>query len=182
MKEKLSAFVDAELNEFEERRLLNELAKDEELRRVWGRYHLIRAALRNEVHTSSSLDLPGRVGAEVGNALVGHIEALPVAAFRGRFVRWAATVAVAASVAAVTIVGLQALHRPGAPSSPPVALEQDGEISGARPYAAKWGAEQPEMESVLNVYLVEHNDFAPTNGMSGMLLPYVRVVAYDRDQ
>ena len=45
----------------------------------------------------------------------------------------------------------------------------------------RWDTREPEAESALNAYLVEHNEFAPTSGMNGML-PYVRVVGYDSDK
>jgi hypothetical protein len=37
---------------------------------------------------------------------------------------------------------------------------------------------EPETESTLNAFLVEHNEFASSSGIGGMM-PYVRVVGYD---
>jgi hypothetical protein len=37
---------------------------------------------------------------------------------------------------------------------------------------------EPETESTLNTFLVEHNEFASSSGIGGMM-PYVRVVGYD---
>ena len=49
MNEKLSAFMDNELDELETRRLLATLAEDEALRAAWGRYHLAGAVLRRRL-------------------------------------------------------------------------------------------------------------------------------------
>ena len=45
MKEKLSALVDNELDDLDERRVMAALEKDADLRRTWERYHLVRSAL-----------------------------------------------------------------------------------------------------------------------------------------
>lgn len=46
--ERLSAFVDDELSEFEARRMAKELAESKELREKWTRYQLIGSVLRDE--------------------------------------------------------------------------------------------------------------------------------------
>ena len=48
LREALSAIVDAEASEFELRRVLDEMGKDEELVRAWQSYHLIRQAAQGE--------------------------------------------------------------------------------------------------------------------------------------
>ena len=40
---------------------------------------------------------------------------------------------------------------------------------------------EPEAESALNAYLVEHDEFASASGLGGMM-PYVRIVSYDNDK
>lgn len=52
--ERLSAFVDDELSEFEARRMAKELAESPELRQKWTRYQLIGSVMRDE--DLSSLD------------------------------------------------------------------------------------------------------------------------------
>jgi hypothetical protein len=44
--------------------------------------------------------------------------------------------------------------------------------------ATRWDVKEPETESTLNAFLVEHNEFASSSGIGGMM-PYVRVVGYD---
>lgn len=48
LRESLSASIDDEADEFELRRVLDEMEKDEHLRDTWERYHLIGALMRGE--------------------------------------------------------------------------------------------------------------------------------------
>jgi sigma-E factor negative regulatory protein RseA len=174
MKEELSALVDNELSELEERRVLKTLAADPALRDTWGRYHLIRAALRRELEITSAPGLASRVTA--------HLAVLSPA--RAAFVwrplaKVAGSLAIAATVAAVTLVGLQLLQRPDGAGNAVVATSAPA-AAPVRVGATRWDTNQPELERTLNVYLVEHNEFSST-GVGGML-PYVRVVGYDNDR
>lgn len=165
MKEKLSAFIDAELSELEERRLLAALGNDADLRSAWERYHLIRAAMTRQLSQLAPAGLPERIVRGLGEA----------ARERGglRLRHYVGGAAVAASVAALAIVGLQALNEPTRPTGPTVATAQD---------AAPRGAAEPALSAQgLNPYLVGHNEFMPTAGMGGML-PYVRVVTLEPDK
>lgn len=174
MKEELSALIDNELSELEERRLLKTLAADAGLRDTWGRYHLIRAALRRELDVMSAPGLASRV-------MAGLTAQSPAgAAFVWRpLAKVAGSLAIAATVAAVTLVGLQLLQRPDGAGSAVVATSAPAAAT-VRVGATRWDTNQPELERTLNVYLVEHNEFAST-GVGGML-PYVRVVGYDSDR
>lgn len=170
MKEQLSAFIDNELSEFEERRLLAELERDPALRESWDRYHLIRAALRNELDLSAGgLATASRVAdglAHRGPEKQRPHWARPTA-------RIAGTLAIAASVAAVTLVGLYTFNRPAGDSA---------QLAGAKPAtnavpvaAARWNTGKPELDRTLNGYLAGHNEVAGGTGVGGVL-PYVRVV------
>ncbi|MFV2089476.1 MAG: sigma-E factor negative regulatory protein [Pseudomonadales bacterium] len=48
LKESLSAVIDDEADEFELRRVLDEIGKDPELKQSWERYYLIGSAIRGE--------------------------------------------------------------------------------------------------------------------------------------
>jgi sigma-E factor negative regulatory protein RseA len=168
MNEKLSALMDDELTEFETRRLLDEVARDPQHRATWERYHLVRAALRNELDIAAAPGLAERV--------TGGLADIPA---RSRLpLRTTGMVAMAASVAAVAIIGLQWLNRPeSGPASPLASQTTPAATRVATTQDTRKTAPQPETERTLNAYLVEHNEFA-TAGMSGML-PYVRVVGHD---
>lgn len=166
MKEKLSALADNELDEFETRRLLAALAADETLRATWGRYHLIGAVLRRESVT------PMDIAARVATRLDEPVAARPL-------MRIAGQLALAASVAAVALIGAQ-WWLGGQPASPTTTVAQNAiqPVEYLRASGTRWSTQQPGAESTLNVFLVEHNEFAPTSGVGGMF-PYVRVVGYD---
>ena len=56
LRESLSAVVDDEADEFELRRVLDELAKDPGLKASWARYHMIGTVLRGEyAHDTAGL-------------------------------------------------------------------------------------------------------------------------------
>lgn len=178
MKEKLSALIDAELDELEEWRVLDALATDPELRRTWGRYHLIRAAVTRQLGTLAPSDLPERV--------LVQLDTEPAVAASLRFWPLAGGFAAAASLAAVAILGLQALRGPTDPTAvTPLAVAPTSasapapttEVASAAPVAPATA----NSEERLSRYLVGHNEFMPTAGM-GSMLPYVRVVAHGPDK
>ncbi|MGB5096355.1 MAG: sigma-E factor negative regulatory protein [Porticoccaceae bacterium] len=94
---RLSALMDGEVGDFELRRTLGQISQDPELRRKWDRYHLAAAAMRGEL-ASAAPDLSGRIAAALAR------EPGP----RSRTaLRTLGRVAVAASVAVLTVVGVR---------------------------------------------------------------------------
>ena len=178
MKEKLSSLIDDELDELDERRVLNALATDAELRRTWGRYHLIRAAVTRQLGTMTGSDLSDRVLARLDAEV-------PAAAPALRFWPLAGGFAAAASLAAVAILGLQTLRGPTgvAPVTPlavaPSPITELAVSTATAPSPAENSVKNSEER--LSQYLVGHNEFMPTAGM-GSMLPYVRVVAHSPDK
>jgi sigma-E factor negative regulatory protein RseA len=175
MKEQLSAFLDNELSEFEERRLLGEIDRDPALRETWERYHLIRAAMRDELDLAADPATARRVtnGIEKDRLEKQRMHWLRPTA------KMAGTLAIAASVAALTIVGLYTLNRQdGVPAQ--VAATGKPANNGPSTANARWNTGKPEVDRTLNSYLVEHNEFASTTGVGGVL-PYVRVVGYEKN-
>lgn len=173
MKEKLSAFVDDELDGLEERRVLAALEKDVSLRRTWERYHLMRSALRQDLGVLVSPEMSERVAARI------EAEPIKVVPFRrNRIMRLAGTLAIAASVAAIAITSLQSLNQPASTPLSQLAADQPASGNIIRAGSMHWDRKEPEAESALNAFLVEHNEFASSSGIGGMM-PYVRVVGYD---
>ena len=173
MKEKLSALVDNELDELEERRVLAALESDTPLRQTWQRYHLARSILQGDLSAAAALD--------VSEELAKRIAADPSAAtiFQPhKAIRFVGTLAIAASVAAIAIVGVQWLYQ----SPPaPLALVADSKPAPAaivRAVTTSSDAGDEETVNALNAYLVEHEEFASTPGIGGMM-SYVRVVSSD---
>lgn len=102
VKEQLSAFLDGELPEAETELLLRRLERDPDLKGTLSRYSLIGAALRAENHLASGHHVAARVRA----ALVTE-PSLPVATRARPLLRPLSGLAVAASVAALAVLGLQ---------------------------------------------------------------------------
>jgi len=94
---RLSAMMDGEAGEFEVRRTLGLIGRNPELRCKWNRYHLAAAAMRGEL-SSAAPDLSGRIAAA--------LEREPGPRSRNAL-RTLSRVAVAASVAVLTVVGVR---------------------------------------------------------------------------
>lgn len=173
MKEKLSALADNELDELEERRVLAALKGDAALRGTWERYHLVRSALRQELEIVVAQDVTEQVAKRIES------EPSHVSSFRHhRTARLVGTLAIAASVAAIAIVGVQWINRPVSAPPAPLAANKPAPEKIIRASTMRWDTKEPEAENALNAYLVEHNEFASASGFGGMM-PYARVVSYD---
>lgn len=175
MKEKLSAFVDNELDELDEHRVYSALVENTAMRRTWERYHLARSALHQELEVILPPDMAERVSRQIAG------EPSEAGSYRRhQLARLAGTLALAASVAAIAILGVQ---RVNAPPAQPVTLAASSPEAPApviRVGTTRWDTKEPQAEDALNAYLMEHNEFASTLG--GMMPSYVRVVGYDSDK
>ena len=83
-----------------------------------------------------------------------------------------------ASVAAIAVTGVQWINRPASAPLAPLAAVQTAPEKIIRAGTTHWDTKEPEAESALNAFLVEHNEFASSSSIGGMM-PYVRVVGYD---
>jgi sigma-E factor negative regulatory protein RseA len=163
----LSAMFDDELPESECELLARRLSRDGALQARWGRYAAIGAAVRG-----GDVRLGGRVAQRVSVVLAGELEVsqAPPAVLRAgtpALARWwrpLAGVAVAASVAAVSIVWLQGNLTPAtaglvARNAVPVAPAVETPATYVVPRAAEPRAMMPAME--LANYVVAHSEFSP---------------------
>ena len=175
MREKLSALVDSELDELNERRVMAALGQDAGLRSTWRRYHLTRAALRGELDEFAGLDVAERVTVRIA------AEPADAGVMRRRnTARLVGTLAMAASVAVIAIAAVQWFNRPDSSPAPLLATAQTAPEKIVRVDATRREAQSrdTETDNALNAFLVEHNEFASSNGLGGMM-PYVRVVGYE---
>ena len=190
--EQISSFVDGELQGPARGRIVHALYGSPELRRRWARYHLIGDAARKIGPVSGADSIAGNVGAALSGESMVSFKRRP----------WPVPLpglALAASIAAVAILGIRGLDDGGA-QSPPVAgasrheaaaespLSTDpgstvsriasGAVQSAGSEAVRrpWSDAAPDAEARLNVYLVNHNEYAG-NGVRGVV-PYVRIVGY----
>ncbi len=171
--EQLSALVDDELADSEQALLVRQLVKKPELRERLLHYQVISDALHDKLPERIDTHFHQRVHAAIAQEVTIH--ASPSPSRLGALVRPLAGLAVAASVAVVAVISLQAVRQQDPASAPAVAS-----APGADNYIRAENAPAPAVPARgLDVYLVNHNEFAVTRGMQGML-PYVRIVGQDQ--
>lgn len=183
--EKISALVDDEVSTKEVSQVLGHLEGSEGLQRVWGRYQLIGDAVRGERVDRRLLDVADRVRERLRDEPT-VLAPRPEKAAGGAsvWVKPLAGTAVAASVAvAVVLLAPEAINREAPPAARVAeASAGDRSLVEARSYVPqsgiRWDLGKPDVESKLNSYLVNHNKYAPSANMHGML-PYASFVGYD---
>jgi sigma-E factor negative regulatory protein RseA len=183
-RQRLSALVDAELPHSEFAGELRRLTLDSNARVAWQHYHLIGDAMRQELGPVVDVDLAARVSLSLESEAVVFA---PGAAGRSasRWFRPAAGAAIAASVAMLAITVAPRVIDMEIPeqSINPVAKT---ETPAERVYVADDGTRwellyKPKVESRLNSYLVNHQEYAPAGNMKG-IMPYAKFVSYDGKQ
>ena len=178
-KEQLSALMDGDLSEIE---VLNELGTDPALQDTWSRYHLIGDAMRGDLPVNLQLDLSDSImlALEDEPAILAPKPAQPAAPqvqpagkvipFVRRFGQQVGQYALAASVAAAVIFGVQQYQgKDGVPTSPvlntipvggsaaPVSVHypQDGSRTGVRQQGLSEQQMQEQRERI-NAFLRDH--------------------------
>jgi len=183
--ERLSALVDGELTQAEYRDAVEAIHQSAELKHRWMRYHLATDALKNSLP-------PAIVKPDFAGHVMQAIEAEPTVLaprnilYRVRVVaKQMAGLAVAASVTAVAVLGIQTwrLH-----DTAPVVAQQEsapvvaqGVAPGAneiRPVTAVATENAPvpaHVQLQINQYLLNHNQ----NALGAQrMLPYARIVGH----
>ncbi|WP_421245777.1 sigma-E factor negative regulatory protein [Aeromonas sanarellii] len=178
-KEQLSALMDGDLSEIE---VLKELGTDPALQDTWARYHLIGDAMRGDLPVNLQLDLSDSImlALEDEPAILAPKPAQPAAPavktagkvvpLVRRFGQQMGQYAIAASVAAAVIFGVQQYQgQDGVPSNPvlntipvggsaaPVSVHypQDGSRAGVRQQSLSEQQMQEQRERI-NAFLRDH--------------------------
>ncbi|MGD8312944.1 MAG: sigma-E factor negative regulatory protein [Gammaproteobacteria bacterium] len=170
--EQLSALVDDELAEHEQALLLKQLAAEAGLQARLARYQLASDALHNYLPQRIDPAFHTRVQAALGDAPPRRYGA---GVARSLF-KSATGVAMAASVAVVAVLSLQSI-RDESPEDAPILAGAVPDKSGTYLRADIPPPAAPLAQG-LDVYLVNHNEYAVNRSMQGML-PYVRLVGQD---
>jgi sigma-E factor negative regulatory protein RseA len=176
-REWLSALADGELQGQELEQALNALQRDPKLQESWRHYHLIRDAVSSNLDEAMDLQLHSRISDAIAE------EPIVLAPQRRRpWIKQVAGLAIAASVTAIAIVGVQTMNSIGPqPAAAPMAGKQ--EYMRIEPTLVAGAEEKNEegTENRLTPYLVNHNEFSSNRGMQGVL-PYVRIVGHQTDK
>ena len=164
--EKISAWMDGELEAREAQHQLARIRHDEELAHCWYTYHLIGDTLRGECTLSR----------EFGQRLATRLASEPaVLAPRSREAKRFAAYALsaAASLSAVAAVAWMAFFNnplalqpqlAKAPASPPPAESPSAQLASV------------PSDGRMNEYLIAHQEFSPSTEIQG-LAPYIRGVS-----
>jgi len=180
--ERVSALVDSELTSFESRRLINELEKSPALKERWGRYHLIGDVLRDEMplevdqnFASSVMDRINEEDADGSSLNKANAWLKPLAG-----------VAITATVAVVSLLGLKNLTSEGGLTADQIAKSERAAPTQSVASSGASGMVQPvsiEKSSIegsqgkaeilkpvmsdprMNSYLATHAEFAAGPGI-----------------
>lgn len=188
-KEKLSAYLDGELELSELSRLNEKLNGNTELRSKLNRYALISETLKgncsncnaaevvDKVHTAldgePTVFAPAQVGKQTGTG----------------WKTYAGGAAIAATVAALAVMNIGLFTQNGAGVEEfPVTVDVQHAVtpsfsaSMAQRASTKWttsNSSSPEIEDELNQFLIDHSEYTTQSGIPG-LLPYATFVVYDK--
>ena len=195
-RERISAFMDGALRGSDRARVVKSLYASPELRREWARFHLIGDALRKTGPIAGAATIADRVSAQLARERIVHAGPR----FRRRV--WAPLpgLALAASVAAVAILGVRSLDdgievqtvasvAPVRQAAPRARADTGSRVQRVAAASAQrilanaagrpWSDATGDAGARINAYLIHHSEHAGL-GVRGVL-PYVRVVGFQID-
>ncbi len=165
----ISAFIDGELPENESELLLRRLSQDAALRQQVSRYLEIGRLMRQDGEVPGMGQLRGRIAAALGEELVRPQDEPKVV---GSGLMTPTTgVAVAATVAAIALLGLSQLQGPGDPLLQRAVAIDDGPAAYTEPAVDQVLADQPN--EMLMQYYLSHGDSTAGLGPNGILTQVV---------
>jgi sigma-E factor negative regulatory protein RseA len=156
IEEQISAFMDGELHETEHANLIHQICHDEQLKSRWQHYHLISDALKNNI--SSPVTAHCQFTQSVMAALENEPTVFAPTAMKHKtsnVKQKIAGVAIAASVAAVAVIGVQSMNQSKEPA-PSLA-----EMPSPDQYV-RMEQSQPEVATEPTVASTEPSTLAPT--------------------
>jgi len=178
-KEHLSAVLDGEAGGFEQRRILDELAKDDSLRLSLSRYALIGETMRDEKQTiiASTDFLKGIQSGIDEDPEYSHVEIVEDKAVNdASWIRPVTGFAVAASVAALAMFGMQSVMIGGGDTESSLADSgQANAISTVMAKADVYNYPDKKTQTLYKRYIDSHVQYAATPAM----MPSIRVVSYN---
>lgn len=196
----LSALLDDEAGEFERRRLLDELKKDDEMGQTLSRYAFIGEAMRvsNGQRMGTGVSLLSRIQDELADepAYEQPVVQMPVnrkpASAPVPSWRWAG-MGLAATVAAVAVGGMLFLNQPRQtvqtamnPAPAAVAEQAPAQAAPATQVAAATADERirqvgridPQTRDILKQYVAQHVKYASTTAIA----PSIRAISYANER
>ena len=168
----ISAFVDGELPENESELLLRRLSQDAVMRQQVASYLEIGRLMRRDQAVPGMDNLRGRIAAALGDETI--VEEVEKPAVGSTLMTPASGIAVAATVAAIALVGLSQLGGPTVDGSPDNAVAIDLAPAYTEPTDAQVLANSPTQRLI--EYGRRHNSSSPDLTSSGIIS---RVVTFE---
>jgi sigma-E factor negative regulatory protein RseA len=179
--ERLSAFVDGELEQTEAERLISDMLNSDELRSRWLRYQHVGSALRHEAGVSSSTGLLAGIHARLEDEPTILAPRQKKHHLSATF-KQVAGMALAATVAAVSVLMIQPTEKVFNPANNQVAANAPAPVATQQQWlrvnSANWSDDRPAVVSKLNSYLVNHNGYS--TAVRGTL-PFAPIVTAGND-
>ena len=176
--DKLSSLMDGEVRDQD--KWLEELSKDDEMQKVWRRYHVARDAMKGQLSDFPALD----ISAAVSESLKSEPVILtPIwQRLNPRYVmKQAAGLAVAAAVGTIAVISVQQTQITvddnivAQATIAPSAQLQTGQLRQVS-FTPRQKLDTA-VESKLSGYLVNHNEYSKAVRVSGVM-PYTRIVSF----
>ncbi len=191
--EKLSLFVDGELEAREADALLSSMCREGDLKSCWQRYHLIGDALRNNLPRDTKHNLAKRVATALSNEPTllcpPSSNSAPLSSPFHKRQKTVTGFAIAASVAVVGFVAVSLLGWDITHETQRVASQQNESSTSALTTSLVPVNQQQDVELVstnqvnpkLRSYIIDHTYSTSSYSRPG-LPPNVRVVTFSADQ
>lgn len=188
--EQISALMDGEI-EYDSQTIIDSITSDDEARQIWSRYHVIRDSLQSQLSESIDINLADNISEAIADE---PTVLAPKSITRPSYIKPVAGFAIAASVTAAVLLGVQSLQQPtDGVNSVPVATTQpinselvqtvtltdqnQQEFSNTDLEDTNINPNNPR----LNRYLMNYNELRANSAVQGMP-PYVRMIGYEADK
>jgi sigma-E factor negative regulatory protein RseA len=199
IKQKVSAFLDGELDTKQLAALSDEVESSPQLRSRLHRYVLISESIKGNAVSSNAESIADSVSKAIEDepAIIAPVTRPPAArpaTSEAGWKTWFAGGAIAATVATLALINFDILEmQQGPKDSFPVTVQLQPQSqpfnqpmmnSFAQPASTQWSISrqhtaEPEVEQELNQFLIEHSEYTHQSGMPG-LVPYATFVVYDK--
>jgi sigma-E factor negative regulatory protein RseA len=186
-KEQVSAIVDDELDSGSQS-VIDDLLKTPSLKASWARYHLISDSLQHNMPEAIDTGLAARISASIQDE---PTILAPRPTSNSTLIKPVAGFAIAASVAAMAILGIQQNREegPGIQEQAVVSFTPRATVNSTAnqqtalntPTEAQLRQVKANTNARLNSYLVNYNEHRKNSGFQGML-PYVRTVTFENNK
>jgi len=180
-KELLSALMDGELQGQELDAALQLIQTNEQAKDRWQHYQLTSDVLHGRNVALYNHDLTARISSAIANEPTHSVPNTKanVIAFPKQFWKQAAGFAVAASLGALAVIGVNNQPQNNlVPNAQIASVEVEPAAVSATQKGKLWTVGENEVEQRLNTYLVEHNEYSD----SPSVFSYARVISYDAGQ